>query len=616
MITLFNKKLWFNSKQWKSLFPKPTSSPEYAECDGIRGLAILSVIAFHYMEIFKIPDSLLSWLNPLYSFSFIGPFGVQLFFILSAYLLFLPQFKRLYHRQAIQPVNSFILRRFFRIAPLYYLLIFALLYFPLSNYQSIYINADNFYHLITHYLFVHSFFSSTVFSVISVAWSLSIEFIFYFFLIILIHSLNKFFSFKIKWLKYGLFIFILLLPLPFSIYVTKISTEIHILSLSSFYIGILLALTQFFMIEKKLSLTGVYTKIISVLIISALAFIFYRIQFDSNPENFMTKELAPSAFHLQIVKYLVIVSLLFALMMLISFFKDRIFYPIFSFYPLRFIGLVSYEMYLSHIFVFMYIKNINITFGPHLNAGVTFLLCLIVATLLHFVISRPFMAISRFSIKQHTKKPLWMTVLLILLALSLLIPLIHWIHLMDAQKNQQQFQQQLRKSQLIPQISTHKSSSFLESLFGDKSQVSKKQSLLEHGKIDFLHQLQIEKRASKNLWEITSLGKDPYFVIKQPFSSPAKSVLMQFAIKLPEQVFDKRKEKEQEKMVLQIFYTDVAHPEFSEQRSLFVIIDSETQGFFMEYLEFKNADKISAIRFDFGSKQATYALKGLWYIEK
>ena len=107
------------------------------------------------MEMFKIPDSVLAWFNPLYSFSYIGPYGVQLFFILSAYLLFLPQFKKLYNRQDVQPIHHFISRRFFRIAPLYYLLIFVLLYLPSFNYQNIYLNATHFYHLISHYLFVH-----------------------------------------------------------------------------------------------------------------------------------------------------------------------------------------------------------------------------------------------------------------------------------------------------------------------------------------------------------------------------------------------------------------------------------------------------------------------------
>ncbi len=422
----------FNKQQWQSLFPTPISSPEYAECDGIRGIAILSVVSYHYMELFRIPDSIFAWLNPLYSFFYIGPYGVQLFFILSAYLLFLPQFKKLYHRQTIQPINHFILRRFFRIAPLYYLLICVLLYFPSFNYQAIYINADRFYHLISHYLFIHSFFDSTVFSVIPVAWSLSVEFIFYIFLIIFIHILNTFFSFKNSFIKYSLVTFILLLPLPFSLYFTKISTDIHVLSISSFYIGILLALTHFYMVEKNISFSSVSRKMLSGCVLFLLIIIFYKIHVNSNPDNFLPKDFSPHAFHLQIIKYLVIVSFLFAIMMLISFFKDKIFYPIFTFYPLRFIGLVSYEMYLSHIFVFTYLKGNQLSYGHHLNAIISFLICLLIAALLHFMVSRPFMRLSHFSIKQpHITKPLWMNILLILLLISIAIPLIHWLQVMN-----------------------------------------------------------------------------------------------------------------------------------------------------------------------------------------
>ena len=286
-------------------------------------------------------------------------------------------------------------------------------------------------------------FDSTVFSVIPLAWSLSVEFIFYFFLIILIHILNQILSLKSSlkssfinlFIKYGLFIFILLLPLPFSIYFTKVSTDIHVLSISSFYIGILLALSHFYIVEKNIKIPIQLSKIFSILAILALVFIFYRIQFDSKPENFLPNTLSPHAFHLQIIKYMVMVSFLFALIMLISFFKDSLFYPIFTFYPLRFIGLVSYEMYLSHVFVFAYIKSSHIAYGHHLTAIISFLLCLFVATLLHFTVSRPFMALSHFSIKQPSiKKPLWMKVLLGLLVMSVIIPVIHWLQLMNIQQ--------------------------------------------------------------------------------------------------------------------------------------------------------------------------------------
>lgn len=79
--------------------------------DGLRGIAVLIVFLSHSSGR---GIQIAPWLN----FHGIGHVGVYLFFVLSGFLL---------TRNLVegQPVGTFLVRRFFRIAPLYYLVLIA-----------------------------------------------------------------------------------------------------------------------------------------------------------------------------------------------------------------------------------------------------------------------------------------------------------------------------------------------------------------------------------------------------------------------------------------------------------------------------------------------------------
>ena len=80
--------------------------------DRVRGVAILMVIAVHYAQAFASPA--------IHRGAMVGQFGVQLFFVASAFTLC---FSADHRRDETSPVRNFYLRRYFRIAPLYYLAI-------------------------------------------------------------------------------------------------------------------------------------------------------------------------------------------------------------------------------------------------------------------------------------------------------------------------------------------------------------------------------------------------------------------------------------------------------------------------------------------------------------
>jgi len=141
--------------------------------DSMRGLAICLVFLYHYYQKIAQPfdkQGILHWLFVS------GNYGVQLFFIASAYTLMLSADRELNRNGRINWGNFFI-RRFFRIAPAYY---FAFIFFcfwawftsdsgqtPLISYISV-------------LSFTNGFIPGSQNSIIPGSWSISAEYIFYF----------------------------------------------------------------------------------------------------------------------------------------------------------------------------------------------------------------------------------------------------------------------------------------------------------------------------------------------------------------------------------------------------------------------------------------------------
>lgn len=111
-----------------------------AALDGVRAIACLIVVAFHLSLITTrdVPLWTASQFNPLFSaVAFAGDTGVNLFFVLSGFLLFMPFAGAILGRKPQPSWKRFYLRRIFRILPAYYvsLLLMILLFRP--DYLSI-----------------------------------------------------------------------------------------------------------------------------------------------------------------------------------------------------------------------------------------------------------------------------------------------------------------------------------------------------------------------------------------------------------------------------------------------------------------------------------------------
>ena len=97
-----------------STVPSVGATPHVAYIDSLRGIAVASVIAVHISGVLKVP-------GPLGSALTFGAKDVQLFYIVSALTLMMSMTKRAGSEP--RPLLSFLLRRFFRIAPAFYLVL-------------------------------------------------------------------------------------------------------------------------------------------------------------------------------------------------------------------------------------------------------------------------------------------------------------------------------------------------------------------------------------------------------------------------------------------------------------------------------------------------------------
>ena len=94
----------------------PSAQERLASLDFLRGISILGVIAVHTGAAFPTPWAALN------SALATGRFGVQIFFLVSAYTMCLMWQKRVGEKA---PIRKFYIRRFLRIAPLFWLAVFV-----------------------------------------------------------------------------------------------------------------------------------------------------------------------------------------------------------------------------------------------------------------------------------------------------------------------------------------------------------------------------------------------------------------------------------------------------------------------------------------------------------
>ena len=147
--------------------------------DQARSIAIIAVVAVHLS--FQFPH-LPQWATVL---ARMGQYGVQLFFVISAVTIFMTlDADRERYRAASHVTARFYIKRFFRIAPLYYVAIVA--YGAMSWYtynfdadHASILGPHDISDVVLNLLFVHAVSASAINNVVPGGWSIGVEMLFY-----------------------------------------------------------------------------------------------------------------------------------------------------------------------------------------------------------------------------------------------------------------------------------------------------------------------------------------------------------------------------------------------------------------------------------------------------
>lgn len=146
-------------------------TPRLGVLDGLRGIAVALVLWYHLWEI--------TWLSPGPALDFLpatGFIGVHLFFFLSGFVISYPFVRAALAERADPSWRDFAWRRFVKIVPSYVLSI-AIAYGV--GYAQTQPNASVVPDLVTHLLFIHTWFPARYGTIDGVLWTLAVEVEFY-----------------------------------------------------------------------------------------------------------------------------------------------------------------------------------------------------------------------------------------------------------------------------------------------------------------------------------------------------------------------------------------------------------------------------------------------------
>jgi peptidoglycan/LPS O-acetylase OafA/YrhL len=353
--------------------------------DALRGIAIISVLIVHTHEYGHniLPGVITNIVNQ-------GARGVQLFFLVSAFTLFI-SFKNRTTSERF-PIRNFFVRRFFRIAPMYYLGIGY--YLIQDGLGARYWLGDapkiTIANIAANLTFLHGFNPYHITSLVPGGWSIGVEMTFYFMMPLLfsrIKNINQAFAFFIISILLKLVLQVVLKKFPI-ISFDRLWLEYLFLYFPSqlpiFCLGILF---YFIVVEKESvsAISGVSVLVFSGMVLAQLSVGKQIIL--SNHILFGIGFLC-LAYSLSIYRFTLLVN------------------PI-----VNYIGKISFSMYVVHFAVLHWLNQFHLTdyFGSELiNFMVRFLvvvtLTIIISILLYYVIEVPFQSLGKKLIKRWEKK--------------------------------------------------------------------------------------------------------------------------------------------------------------------------------------------------------------------
>ena len=333
------------------------------ELDGLRGIAILLVILGHFWahassdNLYRLPV-VVNGLDFTWIFCLAG-YGVQLFFILSAFLLYLPFANAIKNNQNYPSTSRFYKRRFFRIYPafLFVMITYLLIIYLFGPFPGA--APYNITNIMNNLLFVQpitTFFSKSVVTldIIPGTWSLNTEVYFYLLLPLIAFITKKDKSF------YILCIFLVFMGVTYRYKIGHLDlganynwAQISIIQqnilahIDTFIFGILAARLYVMIREQK---SDHIKKIIIFILYLSLVGIFYLCYNFPRDIYFrgMPVLISDRFFQFGFCCMLFIPALITTSSLIKHILRNNV---------IRFIGIVSYSVFLIHITILKYVFN-------------------------------------------------------------------------------------------------------------------------------------------------------------------------------------------------------------------------------------------------------------------
>ncbi|MCP4553341.1 MAG: acyltransferase [Bacteroidetes bacterium] len=364
--------------------------------DHLRAVAIILVLIFHYTYFFEHP----TWWP---SFANFGWTGVDLFFVLSGFLITYPLLKKIKNGQKIL-YKHFFIKRTLRILPVYLVVVAIYSLFPILR------ERDTLPELWRYLTFTHNFgLDASITNAFSHAWSLCVEEHFYIFLpLTLIVLQNK------KWFKYSYLIIVTLFIACFFLrkyfwvngYLINLESNKNISlwtehvyfptynRLDGLLVGVTVAGIYIFspMLWNKLSKRG--NLLVSIgCVILALCYFFCS--------DLATYETTFVGFPLISIGYGVLVMGAISPSSFLYRIKSSI---------MVFIAKLSYGIYLIHKIAIYVAQTVCSDLGLDPSSGLMVIIsaisCLLMALVLYIVVEKPFMALRRKILKSENDNSL------------------------------------------------------------------------------------------------------------------------------------------------------------------------------------------------------------------
>ena len=345
--------------------------------DGVRGLAVLIVFLSH-------PSGRDQALSPMLQFHGIGQVGVYLFFVLSGYLLASNLIDE-WNKTGSISIKNFLIRRFFRIAPLYYFVLASVFLYQLSTnitYPSYLHIDDGVLGFIKHLLF---------FKGDGVFWTIPTEFIFYLVLPwLVIFGLEKgmlayyiLATVAILYFLWFLLITVNLVPSAWALKLVQIKHSSQFLDV--FICGVLAAFTQknALIIQFFKENTWLVDRIATFVLVTTLLLTFAMISFKflNLDRLFYSLRWASLLYGLVFAFVIMTVSL------------NGIICKIFEIKVLRFLGVVGFSWYLIHLLVLQIVNSFS--FAPPIKFLLSTLLLVVFTSFLYTFVEKPFMRVGK-----------------------------------------------------------------------------------------------------------------------------------------------------------------------------------------------------------------------------